>query len=226
MRSALSDDAIEPAPPEESFFFRDVALFTQFRQIVLPALLASRAADRALRIWCAACASGQAPYSLAMLLAETDGLPPDWRVELVGTDLSPTLIDKAQAGIYGHFEVQRGLPVRYFAKYFAKTDRGWAIEPELRQRVRFRTLNLLEDFSMLGRFDAIFCRNVLMYLDTAARSDILGRMSRQLNRDGFLFLGGGDTVVGVTNRFVHQPGLYGVYVHANRPAPLARMAGQ
>jgi chemotaxis protein methyltransferase CheR len=218
----IEKDVVEALTTNESFFFRDDTVFKHFQELVVPALRATRAGARKLRIWSAACSSGQEPYSIAMLLKEQSALPPDWQLELIGSDLSTRMVERARAGFYNHFEVQRGLPIKLLTRYFRKEGEGWAIAPELRNQVSFRTNNLLHDFAALGTFDVIFCRNVLIYFDAATKSDILARMSRQLAPDGFLFLGGAETVVGITDRFVPQPGRTSVDVHAARAATPAR----
>jgi hypothetical protein len=131
----------------------------------MPALLAARAREKRLRIWCTACATGQEPYSLAMSLKGFGAALAGWRIEIVATDLSNDVLDKAKAGIYSQFEVQRGLPIQLLVKFFAQVGDAWQIVPEIRAMVKFRPLNLLNDFSALGTFDLVFCRNVLIYFD-------------------------------------------------------------
>src|SRR5690606_38945277 len=113
----------------------------------------------------------------------------------IGTDISRDVLDRAKAGIYNQFEVQRGLPVQYLVKYFAKNGENWQINSTIRDMVQYRSFNLLESFAGLGQFDIVFCRNVLIYFDQATKSDILGRIARLLAADGYLVLGGAETVV-------------------------------
>ncbi|MCX8502311.1 MAG: protein-glutamate O-methyltransferase CheR, partial [Alphaproteobacteria bacterium] len=152
----------------ETYFFRDTKPFTQFREVILPLLVTQRAAQRQLRIWSAAAASGQEAYSLAIICKELEkSLLKDWKITILGTDISTEMIERARDGIYSQFEVQRGLPINFLTKYFAKTDAGWQIAEELRAMVSFETANLMNVPRALGIFDVIFCRNVLIYFDVA-----------------------------------------------------------
>ncbi len=207
----LVDDVVESMTTNESFFFRDIRPFDQFRENVLPALLDARRACRKIRIWSAACSSGQEPYSLAMILAEAAEQLRGWKVEIVATDLSREMLAKARAGVYSQFEVQRGLPVRMLVKYFQQDGDKWTIAPELRAMVNYREYNLLDELTMLGRFDVIFCRNVLIYFDQETKSTVLGRVSSILEEDGYLFLGGAETVLGVSSAFAPVSGMRGVH---------------
>ncbi len=139
-------------------------------------LLAARASRRSLRIWCAAASTGQEPYSLAMIVKEMSAALSGWRVEIVATDLSQEVLEKSKSGIYSQFEVQRGLPIQLLVKYFKQVGDLWQINPDIRAMVQYRQLNLLQDFSHLGRFDIIFCRNVLIYFDQPTKIDIFNRL--------------------------------------------------
>ena len=195
----LAIEVIEAMTTNESFFFRDKVPFEQFRNVIMPALLVARAAQRRIRIWCAAAATGQEPYSLAMCLKELGPAIAGWRI--LATDLSTEVLEKARAGIYSQFEVQRGLPIALLLKYFTKVGEAWQILPELRAMVQYRPLNLLQDFSRLGIFDVVFCRNVLIYFDQPTKVDVLDRIARITERDGYLVLGAAETVVGLTDSF-------------------------
>jgi chemotaxis protein methyltransferase CheR len=202
---------VEAMTTNESFFFRDIKPFEQFRNFVLPQLLRSRAAKKSIRIWSAACSSGQEAYSLAMILSEEKDKLAGWQFEIVATDLSNDILEKAQAGAYSQFEVQRGLPIQLLVKYFKQNGERWHIDPALRGAVKFRTLNLLDDFTTLGQFDVVFCRNVLIYFDQPTKTLVLERMARLLPHDGYLYLGGAETVIGVTDKFqslTEQRGIY------------------
>src|SRR6185295_13278881 len=159
----LATEVVEAMTTNESFFFRDKAPFEQFRHAVMPELMATRSAARRIRIWCAAASTGQEPYSLAISLKEMGEAVAGWRIEIVATDLSNEVLEKARAGIYSQFEVQRGLPIQFLIRYFSQIGDTWQIAPEIRAMVAFRPLNLLADFSHLGVFDVVFCRNVLIY---------------------------------------------------------------
>ncbi len=134
-----------------------------------------------------------------------------WRIEIVGTDLSTEVLEKAKSGIYSQFEVQRGLPALMLIKYFSQLGETWQIAPEIRGMVKFMPFNLLDEFAPLGRFDVVFCRNVLIYFDQPTKIGVLERIADVSERDGFLVLGGAETVVGLTNRFKPVPDKRGVY---------------
>jgi chemotaxis protein methyltransferase CheR len=211
MDEAVIRDVVEAMTTNESFFFRDTKPFDQFKQLVLPALLKSRATSRTIRIWSAACSSGQEPYSLAMILSEMAAQLNGWRIEIVGTDLSSEILGRAKEGMYSQFEVQRGLPITMLVKYFAQIGDRWQINPKLRSMVQYREFNLLHDPMTLGRFDVVFCRNVLIYFDQQTKGRVLNSIAKQMPEDGFLFLGGAETVLGITDKFQMMPGQRGVY---------------
>lgn len=208
---ALQRDVVDAMMTNESFFFRDGKPFDQFRQLILPALLQSRAAKKSFRIWCAAASTGQEPYTLAMILKEEAAKLAGWRVDIVGTDISHEALERAKAGIYTQFEVQRGLPITLLVKYFKQQGDKWGIAPEIRSAVQYRSFNLLSEFASLGAFDVIFCRNVLIYFDQKTKGQILDRMAKLMPADGVLYLGGAETVLGVTERFQPMPGQRGIY---------------
>ena len=208
----------------ESFFFRDMKPFDQFRTIVLPHLLQARAARKSFRIWSAACSSGQEAYSLAMILKEETSRLAGWKIEIVGTDISQEVLEKAKAGLYSQFEVQRGLPIQLLVKYFKKNNEMWQIDPAIRAMVQYREYNLLHDLKPLGQFDVVFCRNVLIYFDQPTKTRVLDNVSRLMSDDGFLYLGGAETVLGISDKFrpiPDQRGIYGV----NRPGGAAALVG-
>ncbi|CCQ74056.1 Chemotaxis protein methyltransferase [Magnetospira sp. QH-2] len=209
--TALIKEVIEAMTTNESFFFRDIKPFDMFRDVTLPALLESRASRKSLRIWCAAASSGQEPYSLAMILKEQAAKLAGWKVDIVGTDISTQMLTKAKAGKYSQFEVQRGLPIQMLVKYFKKEDENWFISPELRKMVQFREFNLLDDLRVLGSFDVVFCRNVLIYFDQPTKTQVLDGLAGVLPEDGSLYLGGAETVLGLTDRFEPLPGHRGLY---------------
>ena len=207
----LIRDVTEAMTTNESFFFRDTKPFDQFRDIVLPQIMAARASKKSIRIWSAACSSGQEAYSLSMLLKEAGGALNGWKIEIVGTDISMEMLEKAKAGLYSQFEVQRGLPIQFLVKYFKKKDESWQIDPALRAMVQFREFNLLQDMKLLGQFDIVFCRNVLIYFDQPTKARVLANIAKQMPEDGILYLGGAETVLGVTDSFkpvANQRGLY------------------
>src|SRR5690606_29202065 len=167
----------------------DKSPFDQFRTVMLPALLSARQNDKRLRIWSAAASTGQEAYSLAMILDEFSARLAGWKIEIVGTDLAETVLEKARKGVYSQFEVQRGLPAPMLLRHFNQIGESWQISDHIRSKVTFKQLNLLSDFNLLGRFDIIYCRNVLIYFDAVRKTDILTRMARILAPDGFMTLG-------------------------------------
>ncbi len=208
----LTVEVIEAMTTNETFFFRDKLPFEHVRDIIMPALIAARAREKRIRIWCAAAASGQEPYSLAMILKGMNAALAGFRVEIIATDLSGDVLDKAKAGIYSQFEVQRGLPIQQLVKFFTQVGQVWQIAPEIRAMVQFRPLNLLNDFSALGTFDLVFCRNVLIYFDQETKIGVFNRIAKQMPGDGFLVLGAAETVVGLTEAFKPMPDKRGLYV--------------
>lgn len=203
----------------ETSFFRDRAPFDSFREEMLPALAASRR-ERPIRVWSAACATGQEPYSLAMVLEDERSKLGGARIDLFGSDLSERALEKAQSGLYNQFEVQRGLPIRLLVRHFEKQDELWVMNPRIRQMVRWRRINLLADLRPLGQFDVIFCRNVVSTLDPAARRRVLEQLAAALPDDGWLVLGLDETVGSVTEALSAAPGRRGLY----RPNPAHRAA--
>ena len=204
MRSSseqLTAQVVEAMTTNETFFFRDKIPFDNLSEVILPALIQARASRRSLRIWSAACSSGQEPYSIAMCLREYGAALSGWRIEIVATDLSHEVLEKSKAGLYSQFEVQRGLPIQLLVKYFTQLGDIWQLNADIRGMVQHRQLNLLQDFSHLGKFDVIFCRNVLIYFDQEGKTSIFERLARVLEPDGTLMLGAAESVVGITDVF-------------------------
>ncbi|QAU48962.1 CheR family methyltransferase [Bradyrhizobium guangzhouense] len=197
----LATDVVEAMTTNETFFFRDKIPFDHLRDSIVPGLIQARAARRSLRIWSAASSTGQEPYSIAMCLKEMGAALAGWRVEIVATDLSQEVLEKCKAGVYSQFEVQRGLPIQLLMKYFTQASDVWQLNADVRAMVQFRQLNLLQDFSHLGTFDVIFCRNVLIYFDQDTKAMIFERMAKGLESDGALLLGAAESVVGITDAF-------------------------
>lgn len=213
----LVNDIVEAMTTNETSFFRDLRPFDTFRDTVLPYLLQARIHERKFRIWCAASSSGQEPYSLAMLIKAQENQFARWNIEITGTDISHDILDLARRGLYSQFEVQRGLPVQLLMKHFAQEGDRWAIAEDIKRMVQYKYFNLLDSMAAFGALDVIFCRNVLIYFDEATKADVLNRMARQLKPDGFLFLGGAETVIGITDEFAPIPDLRGVYAKRGSP---------
>jgi chemotaxis protein methyltransferase CheR len=222
--AALTRAITEAMTTNETLFFRDVKPFEQFRRAVLPGLIKQRRDSKTIRIWCAASSSGQEPYSLAMVLREEQAMLHGWKVQILGTDLNTELVSRARAGLYSQFEVQRGLPIQMLVKYFTQIEDKWQIAQAIRDLVEFREFNLLHDPRVLGQFDVVFCRNVLIYFDQASKTQILDRLAHLMPADGILYLGGAETVFGVTERFEpvpHERGIYRPVAKTNAKAPQA-----
>jgi len=176
----LSAEVVEAMTTNETFFFRDKIPFDHFRDTIMPTLIAARAREKRIRIWCTAASTGQEPYSLAMAIKSMGAAIAGYRIDIVATDLSSDVLEKAKAATYSQFEVQRGLPVQLLVKFFDQVGETWRLAPELRSMVQFRPLNLLNDFSVLGNFDIVFCRNVLIYFDQENKIAVLNRIARQM----------------------------------------------
>ncbi|MGY3450360.1 CheR family methyltransferase [Bradyrhizobium sp. USDA 4353] len=207
----LTTQVVEAMTTNETFFFRDKIPFDHLREGILPGLIQARASRRSLRIWSAACSTGQEPYSIAMCLREFGPALAGWRIEIVATDLSQEVLEKSKAGLYSQFEVQRGLPIQLLVKYFTQLGELWQLSADIRGMVQHRQLNLLHDFSHLGKFDVIFCRNVLIYFDQDTKAAIFERMAKVMEPDGTLLLGAAESVVGITDAFRPNQERRGLY---------------
>ncbi len=217
--NALMWSVTEALTNNETCFFRDRAPFQQFREEILPEL-AARRGERAIRIWSAACSTGQEPYSLAMLIDDEMSKYPSLAIDLLGSDISERCLEKAQSGLYTQFEIQRGLPIRLLVRYFERNDEAWTLAPRIRQMVRWRRVNLLADLRGLGVFDVIFCRNVISGFDAQTARAVLEHLATALPDDGRLILGIDETLAGVTDAFTPLSGGRGVY----SPNPEFRVA--
>ncbi|OYX05220.1 MAG: chemotaxis protein CheR [Caulobacter vibrioides] len=202
---------VEALCRSETTFFRDRETFAQLRDQILPAL-SHRRSEAPIRIWSAACATGQEVYSMAIAAAEAPGLATGARFEFFGSDLSERSLEKAQAGIYTQFEVQRGLPIRMLIKYFENQDDTWAISPRIRQMVRWKRINLLADLSAMGRFDVILLRNVLGGMDASLRGKVARALAGLLPDDGVLVLDAEDDASEIDELLTPAPGGRGIYL--------------
>ena len=208
---ALATHVVEALLNNETYFFRDRQPFDLLSAQALPALAKARADKKRLRIWSAGCSTGQEVYSLAMLFAEDPLKWQGWTLDILGTDVSATVIDRARSGTYTQFEVQRGLGITQMIRWFEECDGGWrAIEP-LRRPVRFQVHNLLEPAPHPGQFDIVLCRNVLLYLNNDRRAQVFDRIGGAMAPDGWLMLGAGETVIGQTRRFEADTEARGLY---------------
>jgi len=215
----LLRDITEAMTTNESLFFRDMKPFDQFRNLVIPKLVEARQSTRKIRIWSAAASSGQEPYSIAIILTEMQNMLSGWDLEIVATDISVEMLNRARSGLYTQFEVQRGLPIATLVKYFKQVGEKWRLDAGVRSMVKFKEFNLLDEPLSLGKFDVVFCRNVLIYFDQQTKSEVLARISKTMPKDGVLYLGGAETVLGITDKFVPITGHRGMYgVAGGEPA--------
>lgn len=212
---ALIWAVVEAMTLNETAFFRDREAFGLLRDEILPTLSRLRGATP-IRLWSAACSTGQEAYSLAMIAEEGKGLEPGARLEIYGSDLSERCLEKAQSGVYNPFEVQRGLPIRLLVQHFEKIDENWRLSPRIRQRVRWRRINLAADLGAVGRFDVILCRYVLSALDEGVRRKVLENLAAALPDDGFLLLSPGEAPETLTDAFRPVSGRPGLF--ARNPA--------
>jgi len=201
----LAQRIVDALTTNETFFFRDKAPFDHFRNIIIPELVSRRPPGKPIRIWCAACSSGQEPFSLVMVLDEMRAQLGGRQVEIHASDISEAILSKAKSGTFNQFEVQRGLPTKMLLHYFAKDGDNWKISQDVVRRVNFFKFNLLDDPRAMGTFDVIFCRNVLIYFDRPTRAKIFDKLADRLAPDGFMLLGGAESTFGVTDRFTSHP---------------------
>jgi chemotaxis protein methyltransferase CheR len=201
---------VEALTFNETSFFRDRDVFAHLRDTVLPALSRLRR-DQPIRIWSAACATGQEVYSLAMAAGENRDVEPGAQFEFFGSDLSERCLEKAQSGLYTQFEIQRGLPIRQLVKHFANQDDTWEISPRIRQSVRWKRINLLSDLSTLGRFDVILLRHVLADLEPSLHGRILENLMPLLSEHGVLVLSPDDRLSGPAEAMLHATAQAGVF---------------
>jgi len=220
----LAQQVVEALLNNETYFFRDRAMFDHLANQVLPDLARRREGARKLSIWSVGCSTGQEAYSLAMLFAEQRARWRDWSIEILGTDVAGAVVAAAREGSFSQFQIQRGLGVAQMVSFFEETRTGWRANETLRSMVRFQTHNLLDTAPEPGRFDLILCRNVLLYFDRDVRRRAFDRLALALAPDGRLMLGAGETTVGQTETFSPEQGLSGFH-RLGAPAPSLRSAG-
>lgn len=203
--SQLHDRVAEAMTINETSFFRDITPFEALKSDVIPDLIRKRASSKTLNIWCGASSSGQEPYTIAMLLRENFNELAAWNVRILATDLSDEMVKRTHEGVYSQFEVNRGLPAPMLVKHFERRGTQWQAKPELRKMIEARKMNLTSLWPAMGPFDLVFLRNVLIYFDNPAKTKILTRIHKTLRPDGFLFLGGGETLITLNVPFVREP---------------------
>ena len=197
----VTSGVTEAMTTNETSFFRDKTPFEELKNQIIPNLMEARKTSKRLKIWCAAAATGQEPYTSSMILDDEFPQLRDWTVEILATDIDQQALERSRSGIYTQFEMQRGMPIQMLMKYFEQIETGWQIKENMRNTIQWKQLNLLDNFNRLGKFDIIFCRNVLIYFQQETKKDILERFRTMIQDDGYLYLGAAETVLGITEAF-------------------------
>ena len=216
---SLSQKVVEALLNNETYFFRDRAPFDVLQRQALMEFSQRRQDSKRLRIWSAGCSTGQEVYSLAMLFAEQPEQWRGWTIDILGTDVSTSCIDRARAGSYSQFEVQRGLGINQMIKWFEEANDGWRAVEALRKPIRFQVHNILEAAPHPGNFDIVLCRNVLLYLSPEKKTLAFERIAAAMAEDGWLMLGAGETVIGQTSKLgadINARGLYRLVGNGDR----------
>ena len=197
----LQKAVVDAMTTNETSFFRDIQPFEALRKVILPDLITKRAATKQLRIWCAACSTGQEPFTIAMVIRELFPQLATWEIQILATDLCSAVLDRAKSASFNQIEVNRGLPTQYVLKYFERHGLNWQLKQSIREMIEFRQLNLIENWPAFAQMDIIFIRNVLIYFDVATKKTILGKIRRQLRQDGYLFLGSAESTNNLDDSF-------------------------
>lgn len=209
-REPLARAVSEALTTNDSSFFRDPQMFADFRERVLPALIAARAEEKHLRIWSAACAAGQEAYSIAMMLDEMKLADAGWSIDLIATDLSSDQIARAEEGIFSAFEIERGIaPERLH--YFQKHGSSFHVQDRLRRMISFRAFNLLDSYGWLHQLDVVFCRNVLIFFDDQTKLDVITKIANVLAPGGAMVVGQAELIEKITDAFIPLTGAAGTY---------------
>ncbi len=198
----LHAQVVEAMTTNETSFFRDAHPFEALKTAVIPELIQKREATKTLNIWSAACSTGQEPYTIAITLRETFPQLANWRIQILATDLSSQVLEKAASATYSQAEINRGLPAPVLVKYFQKVGLQWQLKPEIRSQVQFQRMNLIEPWPAFAKMDVVFLRNVLIYFTPETKAKILAQVRNRLAADGSLFLGGAETTIGIDESFV------------------------
>ncbi|WP_182871005.1 CheR family methyltransferase [Rhodopirellula sp. JC639] len=193
----LSAQVAEAVAVHETSFFRDASVFATIADRVLPQIIAKNSDRKQLRIWCAACSCGQEAYSMAMLIRDHFADLDDWDIRITASDLSQTMIRRAERGTYSALETTRGLPPQKRIRHFDRRGTAWRAKPELRERIQFHRINLLRPWPYLGPFDLVLLRNVLLYFNSPTKQNILKRLRGAMRPDGYLFIGAAETLIGL-----------------------------
>jgi chemotaxis protein methyltransferase CheR len=195
----IGQQVVEAMTTNETYFFRDPAQYDAIKTVLLPRLREERAATRTLRFWSAASSTGQEAYSLAIQLLEA-GLQ-DWNIQILGTDFSSKVVERARAGKYQQIEVNRGLPATLLIKHFRRVGLDWQLSDQVRKMAQFATIDLRKSMRTLGPFDLVFCRNVMIYFDNETKRNIMKELHSTMFRGGWLLLGGAETAFGLDEWF-------------------------
>jgi chemotaxis protein methyltransferase CheR len=217
--NGLTTRVVEAMVTTETSFFRDLLPFETLRTTVLPELIRRRKNEKRLDVWCAACSTGQEPYSLALLLRERFPELAGWRVGILATDLSSDVLARAKEGRFSQLEVNRGLPAGLLVKYFRQQGSTWELSEEVRRAVEFRPLNLVRPWPPLPRMDLVFLRNVLIYFDVETKKAVLDRVSSLLRPDGYLLLGGAETTLNLSDTIRRVEDLKGGFYQTRTDCP-------
>jgi chemotaxis protein methyltransferase CheR len=193
----LHQQVVEAMTTNETSFYRDIHPFEALKRDVLPPLVAARSVTKSLNIWSGACSTGQEPYTIAMILAEHFPQLAGWNVQILASDLSQQVLDRAAKGEYSQLEVNRGLPATMLVKYFDRHGLSWSVKPSIRRQIRFFRANLIERWPPLPPLDIVFLRNVLIYFTPDTKRLILNKIRQALAPDGVLFLGGAESTLGI-----------------------------
>lgn len=206
----LVKTVVEAMTTNETSFFRDAKPFVALEALVPEIIKSAAPTQRTLRVWSAACSSGQECYSVAMVLENAIKKHIGWKCEIIGTDIDEEIIAKAKNAVYSQFEVQRGLTMQKIIQYFDQEGNSWKLKNSIRSMVSFRKVNLLNNISGLGKFDIIFCRNVLIYFNMETKKEVLKKLSERLSPNGLVFLGAAETVINHSESFDALPDYHGV----------------
>ena len=210
-RGRVATQVVSALTINETLWFRDTKPFDYLSKVILPDIIARKGRDKTLSIWSAACSTGQEVYSIGMVLKEEDARLRDWSISIMGSDICEPAVARARAGVYTQFEVQRGLPIQRLVRYFEQSGQEWSVRKDLREKISFRVMNLLDVPAGVGPFDIVFCRNVLIYFDVDVKTKVLDAIARRLRPGGYLLLGSAETTIGISSMFAPVPGATGLY---------------
>lgn len=203
-RQQLSAKVAEAVTVNETSFFRDMHLFQALKTKIIPEIVERNQLRRTIDIWCAACSSGQEPYSTAMVFREHFPFLNSWNIRILATDISEEMLERTKQGVYSQLEVNRGLPMKTLLRFFDRHGAHWKAKNELRSMVTCRRLNLTQGWPRIGVFDIVMARNVLIYFDQASKTRILHKMKRAIASDGYLFIGSAEMLLGLSVPFERQ----------------------